>query len=243
METPTIAPQAVTPVQQLTPSSKKRNHEGDLVAQPNSSTPSIVFNTTIDSRHSRAISLLSDASTSLTELSSTPVHSPDKNDMNTSEVKKRKLTFAEREVERVVKRREKEEKEQAKAAAMAKKDEEKRLRDEEKQRRDEEKEAARKLKEFQKAEKLRAKQEKEAEKEAERQRKEAEALKKQRVMMLLLASPLALLTYDSHKCDSVHSLGDLLQPQHLQQLLTMRLWELRAVDLPSFLSTWSHRFW
>ncbi|RVX66449.1 hypothetical protein B0A52_09679 [Exophiala mesophila] len=108
--------------------------------------------------------------------------------------KKRKLTFAERQVEKVVKRQEKEQKEKEKLEARAAKDDEKR-------RKEEEKDAARKAREAVKEERKKAKdavqQEKEAvreekkkakdavqqEKEAEKKRKEAEVLKKKQSQM------------------------------------------------------------
>ena len=131
----------------------------------------------VPATHSRSSSpALSTASTPLRDLASPPVLSPEQSTM-APDSKKRKLTFVEREVEKAVKRRVKEEKEKQRAEAKAQKDQEKK-------RRDEEKEAARRIKE----ERKRVKDAEKQEKEADKARKVAEALKKERVRLLAIPS-------------------------------------------------------
>jgi len=161
--------------EQLTPASKKRNYDGELISQASSLTPPLDQHDQSSEQVSRAISPSSSrADTPLTDLGPTPSVSPQKNDNMAPEAKKRKLTFAEREVEKAVKKAEKEEKEKQKAEMKAKKDEEKK-------RKEEEKEATRKVKDAVKAEKQKAKETAQSEKETEKKRREAEALKKERV--------------------------------------------------------------
>lgn len=164
--------------EQLTPASKKRNYEGQLISQANSLTPPLDQHGQSDENFSRAVSpSLSIPGSPLTDLGLTPSTSPQEEDM-APEAKKRKLTFAEKEVEKAVKKSEREEKEKQKAEAKAKKDEEKK-------RKDEEREAARKAREAVKAEKQRAKEAAQNEKDAEKKRREAESLKKERVRVPL----------------------------------------------------------
>lgn len=167
-----------SPTQQVTPTSKKRNYDGEIIHHSaaltslSSLTPpceqqSSPFTTNDSGSGSPEFS---EPGTPLTDLGPTPALSPSHLTMTPADSKKRKLTFAEREVEKAVKKRERDEKEKQKAEAKAKKDEEKAKKDEEKKRKDEEREAARKVKE-----------DKKKEKEAEKERKVANALKKERV--------------------------------------------------------------
>ncbi|KEF54753.1 uncharacterized protein A1O9_09195 [Exophiala aquamarina CBS 119918] len=163
--------------EQLTPASKKRNYDGELISHANSLTPPLDHHDQSSETFSRAVSpTLSTDSTPLTELGPTPSVSPQKSHDMAPESKKRKLTFAEREVEKAVKKSEKEEKERQKAEMKAKKDEEKK-------RKEEEKEAARKAKDAVKADKQKAKETAQQEKDAEKKRKEAETLKKERAQL------------------------------------------------------------
>ncbi|KAK7890475.1 hypothetical protein LTR67_008362 [Exophiala xenobiotica] len=175
----TIAPSLHA--QQLTPTSKKRNYEGQLVNHPSSITPPLDLRSTpLTGTRSRSVSpALSAASTSLTELGSTPALSPSKSDMASSDSKKRKLTFAEREVEKALKKQEKEEKDRQKAEAKAKKEEEKHRKEVEKAKKEEE----RRAKDAAKEEKQRQKDAVKAEKDAEKERRAAEKLKKERAQM------------------------------------------------------------
>lgn len=189
METPKAATMVPSLVEQLTPTSKKRNYNGEFVSHaPNSLTPPLDEKNSAENQdYSRTASpALSRASTPLTDLGPTPSISPQKEDM-AADSKKRKLTFAEREVEKAVKKREKEDKEKIKADAKAKKDEEKK-------RKDDEKEAARKVKKAQKEEKQKAKDAAQQEKDAEKQRKQAEVLKKERVGLFFQSTHSTLLT-------------------------------------------------
>lgn len=179
MDNPLPATLAVPSInaEQLTPASKKRNYDGELISQANSLTPPLDQHDQSNEPFSRAVSpTLSRASTPLTDLGPTPSVSPQKDNNMAPEAKKRKLTFAEREVEKAVKKAEKEEREKQKAETKAKKDEEKK-------RKEEEKEAARKVKDAVKAEKQRAKETAQNERDAEKKRKEAEVLKKEKVRL------------------------------------------------------------
>ena len=138
METETVMTTPGAPAlspQQLTPTSKKRNYKGEVVHHSSSLTPPVEQpRTPITGTRSRSESpALSRASTPLTDLGSTPLLSPSQSGMAPTDSKKRKLTFAEREVEKAVKlqekeekERQKEEKERQKAEAKAKKEEERR---------------------------------------------------------------------------------------------------------------------
>jgi outer membrane biosynthesis protein TonB len=130
--------------------------------------------------------------------------------MAPADPKKRKLTLAEKEVERALKLQEKEEKEKLKAEAKAKKDEEKR-------RKDEERDVARKARE----EKQRQKDAIKHEKEAEKERKMAEAQKKEKVRVVAsLQSGRRANPCNRHRCELVHSSGALLR---LPLLLPVRM--------------------
>jgi uncharacterized membrane protein YqiK len=99
-----------------------------------------------------------------------------------SPTKKRKLTFAERQVEFAVQKVVKEEKAKVKAQEKAEKEEKKRQKDEEKRKKAEEKEAENRQKEMKKAEKDAEKAKKDAEKakkDAEKAKKDAEKAEKQ----------------------------------------------------------------
>ena len=205
----------------------KRTHDGEPVQHD--ATPAILPTSSAQRSQSPAPST---ASSSLTELSNTTgiTHKP--SDGMGSPAKKRKLTFAEAQVEKAVKEREKEEKARHKAEEKAKKEEEKRQKDEEKRKKAEEREAARREKEIEKAEKDAARQAKEAEraerkkaKDAETGQKEAERLKKERVSPEYFPSVLLILMTNRPRCESALSLEDLLQLQRLRLLLTMSLVE------------------
>ncbi|EXJ93430.1 hypothetical protein A1O1_01822 [Capronia coronata CBS 617.96] len=169
------------PTQQLTPTSKKRNYDGEIVDHTlhTITPPEETRSSGIPVTHSRSGSpALSRASTALTDIGSTPAFSPSPSDMAT-ETKKRKLTFAEREAAEAVKREDKDEKERQKAEKEKVKAEAKAKKDEEKRRKDEEKEAARRAREEKQKQKDALKQEKEAEKE----RRAQEALKKEKAQL------------------------------------------------------------
>lgn len=193
-----IMPEALA----ITP--RKRTHDDELVTY-NVNTPQVMGSSGSANTASRHASPApSNATSELTELTSNGLASPVKpgsdggsrlsNNESTS-VKKRKLTFAEREVEKAVRQREKEERAKQKAEEKARKDEEKRLKDEEKRKKEEEKELAKRAKELLLAEKKKArdadKHEKEAEKqkrEAEKKEKEEEKLRKEKVSKACLRS-------------------------------------------------------
>ncbi|ERF74100.1 hypothetical protein EPUS_06369 [Endocarpon pusillum Z07020] len=99
--------------------------------------------------------------------------------------KKQKLTFAEKELERVKKQSEKEEKEKKKADELQRKEQEKLLRDQEKRRKEEEKEVMRKKREVEKAEKQKARDEEKQAKEEAKRKKEEEKKKKERSQLRL----------------------------------------------------------
>jgi chromatin assembly factor 1 subunit A len=100
-----------------------------------------------------------------------------------SPTKKRKLTFAERQVEFAVQKMVKDEKAKVKAQEKAEKEEKKRLRDEEKRKKAEEKEAENRQKEMKKAEKDAEKAKKDAEKAEKQAAKDAERVKKEQEKM------------------------------------------------------------
>lgn len=217
-------PRSVAPSlhpQQLTPTSKKRNYDGELVNHSSSITPPVELRSTPRTgTRSRSVSpALSAASTPLTELGSTPVLSPSKSDMASSDSKKRKLTFAEREVEKALKKQEKEEKDRQKAEAKAKKEEEKQRKEEEKKAKD----AARE-------EKQRQRDAIKAEKEAEKERRAAEILKKERVYSQLTSFS-CVADIPRLKCALVPSSAALVQRQRPQRVRTMLLLGL-VVDDP-----------
>ncbi|EHY55127.1 chromatin assembly factor-I (CAF-I) p90 subunit [Exophiala dermatitidis] len=166
---------------QLSPTSKKRNYNGDIVNHTSTEVTATKEQRSSPSPgHSRSGSpACSRASTPLTEIGSTPAHSPSAAIDMTSESKKRKLTFAEREAAKRVKQQEKEDKERQKAEKEKLKAEARAKKDEEKKRKDEEKEAARKAREEKQKQKDALKQEKEAEKE----RKMKEAQKKEKAQL------------------------------------------------------------
>ncbi|KIV86165.1 hypothetical protein PV11_01795 [Exophiala sideris] len=177
METETIATTPGAPAlapQQLTPTSKKRNYKGEVVNHSSALTPPLEQQRTpITATRSRSVSpALSRASTPLTELGSTPLLSPSQSAMAPTDPKKKRLTFAEREVEKALKLQEKEQKEQEKAEKERQKAEAKAKKEEEK-----------KAKEAAKEEKQRQKDAVKQEKEAEKERRAAEALKKERAQM------------------------------------------------------------
>jgi flagellar biosynthesis GTPase FlhF len=227
----TLAVPSIT-AEQLTPASKKRNYNGELISQANSLTPPLDQQDQSNETFSRAVSpSISAPGSPLTDLGLTPSTSPQEDDM-APESKKRKLTFAEKEVEKAVKKSEKEEKEKQKAEAKAKKDEEKK-------RKDEEREAARKARDAVKAEKQKAKEAAQHEKDAEKKRKEAESLKKERVRLGSLEF-WYLADVSRHNFVLVHSLAVLLWLRHPQQLPTMYPSEPLVGDLQLPRLIWLH---
>lgn len=141
------------------------------------------YKTSASDHTSRDVSPTPSSLSSLTELTSNDVSTPQmKTTTNAGpQAKKPKLTFLEKEAEKAARKREKEEKERAKAEEKARKDEERR-------KANEEKENAKRAKEIEKAEKAK---EKEAKKQAEQQKKdakEAERLKKERVSFVPIPS-------------------------------------------------------
>ena len=165
----------------------KRDHEGQAIDNNTSSTVG-----SMSSALRAGSPALSVASSSLTELSTPSAAVTPNLDPAAPPAKKLKLTFAEREVERAVRKREKEDRARLKDEEKRKKAEEredaKRLKDVEKAEKEAEKEEAKRLKEVEKAEKEAERNEKQkvkdaekAEKEAEKAKKEAEKLKKERV--------------------------------------------------------------
>lgn len=170
----------------LTPS-KKRNYQGLLLHQ-------VPFESCLLSGASPSSPAPRESSPAspLSDLGPTPGTSPQKDETMAPDSKKRKLTFAEREVEKTVKKQEKEQREKEKLEAKAAKDDEKR-------RREEEKDAARRAKEAVREEKKKAKDAVQQEKEAEKKRKEAEVLKKQQVCRQTPSPSILMLTCSSHK--------------------------------------------
>ena len=196
--------------------SRKRSHDGSILPQSHhdahdtnaesslpassSGTPSLVIAPNRSRQASPALSTTSSSLTDLTDLTG----DASKVSLSAGPAKKRKLTFAEREVERAVRQQEKEARETQKAEDKARREEEKQLKDEAKRRREEGKEASRRERELEKAEKQKVKDAEKQAKEDERRKKEEDKQKKQRVS--LSAQYLArLLTIDSRKCELVHS--------------------------------------
>lgn len=172
--------------------SRKRSHDGELINN-GMKAPEVFIDpptSTTVRQSSPALSISSSGST-LTDLNPSNGKSPAPPTSGGSVQKKLKLTFAEQEVERAVKKGEKEEREKQKAEERAKKEQEKREKEEEKEaaKRQRELEKAQKdaekaKKDAEKTEKQKAKDAEKAKKEAEKAKKEAEKLKKERVSIL-----------------------------------------------------------
>jgi chromatin assembly factor 1 subunit A len=170
--------------------SRKRSHDGELV-NIGTPTPQLVVHMATDPptsapvcQSSPALSI-SSSRLALTELTPSNGKSPAPPTSSGSAQKKPKLTFAEREVERAVKKRENEEREKQKADEKARKEQERREKEEER-------EAAKRQREIEKAQRDAEKAKKEAEKSAkqkvkdiEKAKREAERLKKERVSKLV----------------------------------------------------------
>jgi hypothetical protein len=199
------------------PTSRKRSHDGTVLpptqneahdatgesSSPtqSSGTPSLAIGLDRSRQASQAGSTTSSSLTDLTDLTG-EVSKPS---LSAAPVKKRKLTFAEQEVERAVRKQEQEARERQKAQDKARQEEEKkRLKDEEKRRREEEKEATRRERELEKAEKQKVKDAEKRAKEDEKRKKEEDKEKKERVSMNM-GKYAPLLTADSRKCESAHS--------------------------------------
>jgi hypothetical protein len=187
----------------------KRSHDGQVVNHtPTLQVPQLP-------PAARASSPALSTTSSLTDLSSSGLAQNPVTTTTASPNKKRKLTFAERQVQLIEKQREKSEKEHLKAEEKAKREEEKRIKDEEKRKKAEEKETAKKVKEVEKAQKdavkaaeKKAKDAKKAEKDAEKAKKEADKMKKERVSdsFHLVTLMNYLLTLSRLKCGSTPSL-------------------------------------
>ena len=196
--------------------SRKRSHDGSIFPQshhgahdtnaesslstPSSGTPSLGIAPNRSRQASPALSTTSSSLTDLTDLTG----DASKASLSAGPAKRRKLTFAEREVERAVRQQEKEAREIQKAEDKARREEEKQLKDEAKRRREEEKEASRRERELEKAEKQKVKDAEKQAKDDEKRKKEEEKQKKQRVS-LSAQYLIRLLTIDSRKCELVHS--------------------------------------
>jgi chromatin assembly factor 1 subunit A len=207
--------------------SRKRSHDGTVLppaqnevhdatgetSSPtqSSGTPSLAIGLDRSRQASPAGSTSSSSLTDLTGLTG-EVSKPS---LLVAPVKRRKLTFAEREV---VRKQEKDARERQKAEDKARREEEKRLKDEEKRRREEEKEAARRERELEKAEKQKVKDAEKRAKENEKRKKEENKEKKERVSMTT-GGYAPLLTADSRKCESAHSSAGRKSPPHLQLVI------------------------
>jgi len=207
--------------------SRKRSHDGtvlppaqnevhDVTGKPSSptqssDTPSLAIGLDRSRQASPAGSTTSSPLTDLTDLTGEVSKPP----LSAAPVKRRKLTFAEREVETAVRKQEKEARERQRAEDKARREEEKRLKDEEKRRREEEKEATRRERELEKAEKQKVKDAEKRAKENEKRKKEEDKEKKERVSMTM-GEYAPLLTADSRKCESAHSSAGRKSPPHLQ---------------------------
>jgi len=207
--------------------SRKRSHDGTVLppiqnevhdatgetSSPtqSSGTPSLAIDLDRSRQASPAGSTTSSPLTDLTDLTG-EVSKPS---LSAAPVKKRKLTFAEREVERAVRMQEKEARERQRTEDKARREEEKRLKDEEKRRREEEKEATRRERELEKAEKQKVKDAEKRAKENEKRKKEEDKEKKERVSMTM-SKYAPLLTADSRKCELAHSSAGRKSPPHLQ---------------------------
>lgn len=186
-----------------TPStSRKRSYDGTVVSPlqndnasktglptPTSCTPSLGAVLDRSRQASPALSTTSSSLTDLTDLTGEGGKTSTTAAVVTgAPAKKRKLTFAEKEVKMTLKKQEQEARDRQKADERLRRDEEKRLKDEEKRKKEEEKEITRRERELEKAEKQKVKdvekQAKEAEKLAkdeDKRKKEEEKLKKERV--------------------------------------------------------------
>ena len=173
--------------------SRKRSHDGTVIAPsqpvdhdkmveqylptPSSGTPSLgaIYD------HSRQVSpALSATSSSLTDLTDITGEAR-KTSINGTAVppKKRKLTFAEKQVRDALKKEERDAKEKQKAEDKAHREKEKMAKDEEKRRKEEEKEESRREKELEKLEKQKERDAKKAVREEEKRKKDEEKLKKE----------------------------------------------------------------
>jgi chromatin assembly factor 1 subunit A len=214
------------------PTSRKRSHDGTLLPPTQNgvhdATGEASSPTQSSGTHSLAIGLDrsrqaspagSTSSSSLTDLTDLTGEAS-KPSLSAAPVKKRKLTFAEREVESAVRKQEKEARERQKAEDKARREEEKRLKDEEKRRREEEKEATRRKRELEKAEKQKVKDAEKRAKEDEKRKKEENKEKKERVSMNM-GEYASLLTADSRKCESPHSSAGPKSLPYLQLVIQM----------------------
>jgi chromatin assembly factor 1 subunit A len=211
------------------PTSRKRSHDGTVLPisqsesrdtngesslpTPSSGTPSLG----IGDRSRQASPAVSTTSSSLTDLTDLTGEGS-KASLSAPPTKKRKLTFAEREVERAARKEKKEARERQKAEDKARRDEDKRVKDEEKRKREEEKEMARRERELDKAEKQKVKDAEKRAKEEEKQKKEEEKTKKERVSMHMDVYA-RLLTIDSRKCELVHSSASRKSLPHLHRVV------------------------
>ena len=152
----------------------KRGHDGNPIKQELSPDSTKMHTMPGDIRISQraASPALSTTSSSLSDVPSMSTRSQQPVNPSGSPAKKRKLTFAEREVEKAMRVREKQEKARLKAEEKMKKDEEKRRVAEEKEAEKSIKDMKKAEKDADKAEKKRAKAEKEAKVEAEKLKKE-----------------------------------------------------------------------
>jgi hypothetical protein len=240
-------PPALVPPSGLSPG-VKRSHDGQAITHTSNLQPAQLPSA------ARASSPALSTASSLTDLSSSrAAQTPGQTLANTTTAspnKKRKLTFAERQVQLVEKQREKADKERLKAEEKAKREEEKRLKDEEKRQKAEEKEAAKKAKEVEKAQKdavkaaeKQAKDAKKAEKDAEKAKKEADKMKKERVSGSTPSTLMSVwLIFSRLKCGSVLSSAP-LSPRRRPQLRTISQLVSPVGVLLSHLSTWRNQPW
>ena len=182
------------------PTARKRSHDGTIVTAsprttdtqnfnhqlptPSSGTPSVHDLPTGSRLGSPALSSTGSSLTELTDQTGNTGHLPVQPGVTQAPIKKRKLTFAEREVERALRQQEKETKERQKEQERLRKEDEKRAKDEEKRKKEEVKEAAKREKELERAEKQKVKDTEKAKKKEEKRKKEEEKLKKERVCPL-----------------------------------------------------------
>jgi chromatin assembly factor 1 subunit A len=197
------------------PTSRKRSYDGTILSNSKdddlgdageSSLPTPSSGTTSMGdapNRSRQASPALSTSSSLTDLTDLTGEGS-KASLSAAPSKKRKLTFAEREVERALRNQEREAREKQKADDRARREAEKRVKDEEKSKREEEKELARRERELDKAEKQKVKDAEKRVKEDEKRKKEEEKDKKERVSMDMHVC-VRMLTTDSRKCELVHS--------------------------------------
>ena len=181
-----------TPMSMQVTSPAKRSYDGDQV-------PTSTISLTTPSAPSVQTSRQRSPGLSTTSSLSDPPPSTGQGQITATpsgpDTKKRKLTFAEREVERAVRQAEKEAKEREKAEVKARREEEKRAKDEEKRQKEEEKEAARRERELDKERKRqtkeaeqKAKDEEKALRDEEKKRKEEEKRKKEQVSSFTVRS-------------------------------------------------------